>query len=482
MKTTPNGNGTRAAFPEPLRSVHFLGICGSGMKPLAQALLAHGLHVSGTDPDEVKAAALRAAGATVYTVHEAGNIGAPDAVVYSSAIPPDNPEMLAAAARNIPIFHRSELLAWFLGKYDSAVVAGTHGKTTTSAMLALLMERAGLDPWAFIGGHVPHFGGNFRAGGERFAVAEADESDGSFLCLPRHHAIVTNIEPEHLNYWGDEQAMERGYDTFTAGIPAGGNFVVCLDDPGVRRLLERCPRAHTSYGIETTEAEFRAARVNLFGLGSFFDLLHRGEMLGRARLGVPGRQNVANSLAAFAMAARFGADLTELLDALADFHGVERRFTRRTAAGGYLLIDDYAHHPTEIRATTRAARLLADERGGRLIAVFQPHRYTRTAAFFEGFGPALGQADEVFLTEIHSAGEPPIDGVTGERLAESIRNGHRSAVPFLPTFDALRKHIAEAAKEDDIVLLLGAGSITKLATLLSVAAEEPVPADGGLAR
>ena len=477
-----NGNGRAQAFPEPLRSVHFLGICGSGMKPLAQALLAHGLSVSGSDPDECKAAALREVGATVYTRHSPANVGTPDAVVYSSAIAPDNPELVAAAAAHIPVFHRSELLAWFLGRYESAVVAGTHGKTTTSAMLALLTERAGLDPWAFIGGHVPQFGGNFRQGGTRLAVAEADESDGSFLRLPRHHAIVTNVEPEHLNYWGSEAAMERGYDQFVDGVPAQGSLVVCLDDPGAHRLLERRPRAHTGYGVEAPEAEFRATEVRLAGLEASFGLVRRGETLGRVGLGVPGMQNVMNALGAFAMADRLGADVAELLGALADFQGVDRRFTRRTATDGYLVIDDYAHHPTEIRATVSAARLLAEERGGRLIAVFQPHRYTRTAACFAAFGPALAQADMVLLTEIHAAGEPPIEGITGEQLAIEIRRAHHSAVPFLSTLESVRNFLTGAAKEDDTVLLLGAGSITKLAALLSVAAEEPVPVDGGSVR
>lgn len=479
-----NGNGHHRgrSFPDPFRSAHFLGICGSGMKPLAQALLRLGFEVSGTDPDEAKGAVLRALGAVVYTTHSPENIGNPDAVIYSTAIAPENPELLAAHDRGLPVRHRSDLLAWFLGRQEPAVVAGTHGKTTTTAMLTLLLERAGMDPWSFVGGHVPQFGGNFRAGAGRLAIAEADESDGSFLCLPRRHAILTNMEPEHLNYWGDEASMEAGYEEFIGGIPADGTLVACMDDPGVCRLLERRARPHISYGREGSSAEYEARNVHLFGLGSSFDLTHGGRCLTRVRLGVPGAQNVMNALGAFALAGALGADPEAAGDALADFHGVDRRFTRRVGAGKYLVIDDYAHHPTEIRATIGAANLLARERGGRLITIFQPHRYTRTQACLHDFGPAFAEAGDVLVTEIHAAGEAPVDGLCGEVVAHTIAAAHNGEVSFIPGFDGLQDFVTAMAKEDDIVLLLGAGSITKLATLLSVATDEAVPVDGGLAR
>jgi UDP-N-acetylmuramate--alanine ligase len=459
-----------------LRRVHLVGVCGSGMKPIAQALLTIGVEVSGSDPDAEKGAALKRLGARLYSEHRAEQIHDQDVVVYSSAISSGNPELKEAQRLGIPLVHRSEMLGWFLSRQESVLVAGTHGKTTTTAMLTLLLEAQGAEPWGFVGGTVDRFGGNLRIGKGRLAVAEADESDGTFLNLPRRHAIVTNIEPEHLNFWGTEERMFAGFVDFVEAIPAAGNLVLCHDDPGCRRLHQSTSKNVTSYSLDDAEADFHALNVNLSGTGSSFDLIQRGVRRGRIHIGVPGRQNVANGMAAFAMALKLGADFQVIQDALAEFHGVDRRFTKREAPGGFLVVDDYGHHPTEIAATMAAARLLADERGGRLLAVLQPHRYTRTESFFNLFGPAVVQADDVIVTEIYAAGEQGIEGVSGASLAMRMTQQIERPVRFVADFSDVKKQILETIKERDIVLLLGAGSITKLAPALAQPVGTTAPA------
>jgi len=448
------------------RRAHLLGICGSGMKPLAYALLSMGVEVSGTDPASGKEKGLAEKGVRLFDSHAAANLGNPDLLVYSSAISPDNPEMEEARRRGLRIVHRSEMLGWFLARKESMLIAGTHGKTTTTGMAALLFEAAGFDPWAFIGGSLPQFGGNLRIGGDRWAVAEADESDGTFLNLPRDHAVITNIEAEHLNYWGSEERIFQGFKDFLAGMPSGGRLVVCLDDPGVRRLLGETGVEATCYSITGMDAPVQAKKIELRGASSSFDWWIHGECAGRVALGVPGSQNVANALGALALAVKLGADPRLLVSALEGFHGVNRRFTRRESKRGYLVIDDYGHHPTEITATMAAARLLANERGGRLHVVFQPHRYTRTRNFHDQFGPALNGADTLILTDIYAAGEPPIEGVTASRLRDSLEKTLPINPRLVEDFEEIQKSLQLQIKNDDIVLLLGAGSVTTLADLL----------------
>lgn len=450
-----------------IRSAHLVGICGSGMTPLAHALLSMGIAVSGSDPGAAKGAELAAKGVRLFSQHQAANLGEADVLVYSTAISPDNPELLAARARGIAIAHRSELLAWFLARRESVLVAGTHGKTTTTTMLTLLLEAAGLDPWGFVGGRVREFGGNLRIGGERLAVAEADESDGSFLCLPRDHAIITNIEAEHLNYWIDEERLFVGFDEFCAAIPSGGRLVLCIDDPGVRRLLPLLRKDVIVYSCAGNEADFHASQVELTGTSCSFDFHQNGKRLGRVRLGVPGRQNVANATGAIALAISLGGDFEKMRTALENFEGVDRRFTKRRHASGAMVIDDYGHHPTEIAATMAAARLLAEERRGRLHVVFQPHRYSRTESFFPHFGPALSAADSIILTEIYGAGEEPIEGISGETLLHEIRRSATADSQLIAGFEDIKKVLESRIKDSDIVLLLGAGSVTNLSHLLS---------------
>jgi UDP-N-acetylmuramate--alanine ligase len=455
-------------MPNPLRSVHLVGVCGSGMYPLAQALLAEGVKVSGSDLDAEKGEKLACLGARICTGHAAENVQSPDAIVISTAIPADNPEVVAARAKGIPVFHRSQMLGWFLARCQSILIAGTHGKTTTTALAGLLMEKAGLDPWCFVGGRVSEFGGgNFRVGRSRIAVAEADESDGSFLNLPRHHLIITNIEAEHLNYWGSYEALEQGFLDLIAGMPEDGELVVCVDDPGIRALLPRVSRRYSSYSLGGHEADYSARNLLLSGEGCFFEVHEGRELLCGVTIGIPGRHNASNTLAVFALLRRMGVDVRPLATALTHFRGVDRRFTRREAPHGFLVIDDYAHHPTEIAATVSAARQLANERGGRLLGVFQPHRYTRIGALFNDFGSCFRELDELVVLDIYAGGETPISGVSGGNFHQKLCSQYQIPVHFMPSIDDVKKNAPDMLKNTDIVLLLGAGSVTKLATLLT---------------
>lgn len=455
----------------PFKKVHLIGICGAGMQPIAMALRSCGIAVAGSDPDEVKGQKLREQGITYFSEHRAENVRDADAIVYSSAISDENPEIRAARERGIPIFHRSEMLGKFLSQRESVLIAGTHGKTTTTTLTGLLLQEAGLDPWVFVGGRVDEFGGNLREGGELFAVAEADESDGSFLNLSRNHLIITNIEAEHMNYWVTEERLFDGFSKLCAPIGKKGRIVACLDDPGVRKLRAIDYRDFCTYSTRNPAADYFAEHIALRGTGSQFELFHRGAKLGTVQLGIPGIHNVANATAAFAMAAELGIDVRNVLGALSEFRGVDRRFRKSKGPNGSLVIDDYAHHPTEIAATLAAARLLAHERGGRLYGVFQPHRHSRTAHFFDQFAQAFGDLDELMLLDIYGAGEPPVPGISSEILAKKIGSGNRPSASFVPEFDDVKKRFQNVLKVDDIVVLLGAGSVTKLSGLLTPAHE-----------
>jgi UDP-N-acetylmuramate--alanine ligase len=338
-------------------------------------------------------------------------------------------------------------------------------------MVTLLLQSAGLEPWSFVGGHVTEFQGNSLIGGSRIAVAEADESDGSFLGLPRQHAIITNIEDEHLNYWQTSERMFAGFEAFANAIGTGGNLVCSADDSGVNALLPRLTSAVSLYSVKgDARARWQARAVELRGSSSAFDLYDGDRRLGRVDLGVPGIHNVGNATAAFGLALQLGADFPRIQHALSNFHGVDRRFTKKDAPNGALVIDDYGHHPTEMRVTVEAARRLADERGGRLFCVIQPHRYTRTASFFADFGPSLKGADDITVTEIYGAGEEPIAGVSGKSLADLIASQTAVSTQFSDDFYSIKKSLLGRTKNGDIVLLLGAGSITKLVTLLTTPA------------
>jgi len=443
-----------------VKRIHFIGIGGYGMSALAYVLLKMGYQVSGSDLKEsAMTRRLAEEGALVVTSgHSRENVEGCDLVIYSTAIPDDNPELSAARASGVPVWHRSELLANLLNERYGIAVAGTHGKTTTSTMIALLLERGGLDPTAIIGGTVPAFGGNARFGQGRYLVAEACESDHSFLRYYPRLAVVTNIEPDHLeHYEGNFEKMKQAYITFLEHLPANGCAVLCSDDPCLRELARRLERPVVTYGLNG-EAEFEGRHIVLSGIKSSFVLYHKGvPVTGKVALQVPGRHNVSNAVGALAAAAQLGLDLQECAKALHDFYGAGRRFEILGEAGGITVIDDYGHHPTEIKVTLKAARTGV----GRICCIFQPHRYTRTAYLFEDFAHAFNSADLVLLHRIYAAGEKPIAGITAEALAARI-----SAVKGEPVYasDSMAELVERAlafARPGDTILVMGAGDINK---------------------
>lgn len=451
---------TQRRLPSGLpNSVHLIGVGGAGMRALAKALLSHGVRVTGSDlcsRDRVED--LTSMGLVYFQGHHRSNIQDVEFLVVSSAISESNAEVIEAQNRTIPILHRTEMLAQFLRERESVLVAGTHGKTTTTTMIALAMESMGLDPWAFVGGEVSEFSGNVRCGGPTYAVAEADESDGTFLLLPGDAAIVTNIEPDHLDHWQTLSNLERGFSTFAAKS-GGKRLVVCVDDPGCQRMLTRVDRGAVTYSVMGNPASFRAMNIELGGTGSRFDLIGPDGQTTPVQLGIPGLQNVANATGALAMVAGFDGDLAEGARRLAGFRGVGRRFTRYAMPSGALLVDDYAHHPTEIAVTIAAARRTAQERGGRLLGVFQPHRYTRTRNSWEDFQRCFGRLDELALCEIYAASESPIPGVSGAALADAVARAANLPVAYIADpAEALRRTLRCCAA-NDVVLALGAGSI-----------------------
>ncbi len=456
-----------------IRRIHFVGIGGIGMCGLAELLIAQGYAVSGSDlASGATVERLRRLGAEVAIGHDARHVGGADVVVVSSAVRRGNPEVVDAQARGIPVIPRAEMLAEVMRLKDGIAVAGTHGKTTTTSLIAHLLAAAGLDPTVVVGGRVIGSGAAADRSGARlgqgpFLVAEADESDGSFLHLSPVVAVITNVEPEHLDHYGTVDAMEDAFAAFANRLPFWGRAVLCIDDPGVQRLLPRIARRRTTYGF-SAQADWTAIDLEKAGAGSRFRVRRGGETLGSARLRLPGRHNVANALAALAVASELDVPFAQAAEALASFAGVERRFEDKGSARGVRIVDDYGHHPTEIRATLAAAR---EVHAGRLVVVFQPHRYTRTRDLFDDFAAAFHDADLLVLTEIYAAGEPKLLGVEATELALAVRQrGHRD-VRFLADLEAIPAALAPELRAGDLVLTLGAGSITRLGPQLLSALE-----------
>jgi len=435
------------------------------MSAIARVLLEMGYRVSGSDvAAQESTEKLAAKGARVYIGHKAGHVRGADMVVYSAALPKDNVEIVAAERLNIPILHRAEMLARIMDVRRGIAVAGAHGKTTTSSMIALVMEESGLDPTYIIGGEIMNVGSNAKAGKGEYVVAEADESDGSFLNYHPEIAIVTNIEADHLeNYGGDFANLKKAYAAFLNQIKPGGMAVICLDDPHLKELMPSIKAKTITYGMGP-EADFHAEDVMLGDRKSSFVLCRGAERLGRVELSIPGRHNVLNALAAIITCLEAGVPLAEIIRSIKLFRGAKRRFQVLGEAGGILVIDDYAHHPTEIEATIAAAR----STGKRIIAVFQPQRYTRTYFLLEQFSRAFYGADEVLITDIYSpAGEKRIEGVTSARLVELIRQNSNPNVRLVPTKEEVLQELLNRVKPGDLVLTMGAGDIWKTAEALS---------------
>ncbi len=443
------------------RPYHFIGIGGYGMSALARILAEQGRRVSGCDarPSE-RTERLRARGVPVLLGHDPGHLAGSPVVVYSTDVPADNPELLAARERGLEVRHRSEVLAGFLDGGRGVAVSGSHGKTTVTAMTALVLLEAGLDPTVILGGEVSFLDGNARLGGP-IVVAEADESDGSFLRYHPEVAVVTNVEPEHLDrYGGDFERLADAFRRFLGNVRPGGLVVLCRDDPVARRLGDGLGCPVVWYGIQE-EAALTARQVARGQAGTHCLVQREGRPLGRLTLRVPGAHNVSNALAALAVAFHFGVPFQRAAESLARYAGARRRFQVVGESGGVTVVDDYAHHPTEIRATLSAARERAP---GRVVAVFQPQRYTRTKLLLREFGLAFAQADEVVLTEIYSPpGEQPIPGVSAQALAALIRENVGRDVPWFPDLDGVLAYLVEIARPGDIILTMGAGDIWKVA-------------------
>jgi UDP-N-acetylmuramate--alanine ligase len=444
------------------RRIHFVGIGGIGMSGIAELLANLGYAVTGSDEKRSKVTDRLSSkfGVVVFEGHAASHVGDADVVVVSSAVKPANPEIVEARRRRIPVVARAEMLAELMRLRFSIAVAGTHGKTTTTSMIALVLERAGLDPTAVIGGRLSAFGSNARLGGGEYLVAEADESDRSFLMLWPAIAVITNIDREHMENYGSFSELQAAFLEFANRVPFYGSVVACADDEPLGAVLAGAKRRVVTYGLENAEADIIGTDIDVGPFGARC-IVHRRretdvERLGELQLPVPGRHNLQNALAAVAVAEQVGVAFAQVVHALQGFEGAERRFERYGEIGGVVVIDDYGHHPTEIAAVLAAARASLDRR---LIVAFQPHRYTRTRDLLEAFGPALKHADQIVLTDIYAASEEPIPGVTIEALSDAIVRGSGRHVRLAPTLDEVVALVMEIAQPGDAVITLGAGSI-----------------------
>ncbi|MFC6456843.1 MULTISPECIES: UDP-N-acetylmuramate--L-alanine ligase [Paenibacillus] len=454
---------------KPSEHIHFIGIGGYGMSAIAKVMLEMGYQVSGSDlARQELTEKLAAKGARVYIGHEAEHVNGADVVVYSTALAKDNVEMTAAENLNIPILHRSQMLARLMNAKKGIAVAGAHGKTTTSSMIALVLEHCEQDPTYIIGGEIMNVGSNAKAGQGDWVVAEADESDGSFLQYHPYIALVNNIEADHLeNYNGDFENLKKAYAQFLSQVKSDGKAVVCKDDSYLREMIPLIQSEVITYGIEH-DADYMATNIDLGDRKVQFDVLHHGQPLGTIRLSVPGKHNVYNALATLITCLEAGLTFGQVAGAITEFRGAKRRFQVLGEVDDILVIDDYAHHPTEIEATISAAKAT----GKKIIAVFQPQRYTRTYFLFEQFSRAFPEADEVIITDIYSpAGEKQIEGISSAKLVELIRQNSNKNVQYIPSKEQVQEYLYSHVKSGDLVLTMGAGDIWKAADGLAKALE-----------
>ena len=455
-------------LPMELGPIHFVGIGGIGMSGIAEVLMNLGYRVQGSDAKASKITErLVGLGAAFFEGQAAGNIGEAAVVVISSAIKPGNPELEEARRRGLPVVRRAEMLAELMRLRSNIAVAGTHGKTTTTTMVATLLDKGGFDPTVINGGVIHAYGSNARAGTGEWMVVEADESDGSFNRLPATIAIVTNIDPEHMEHWGTFDNLRKGFFDFVSNIPFYGLAVCCTDHPEVQALVGRVTdRRIVTFGFNA-QADVRAVNLTYVDGVAHFDVALQGEgegaMIKGMTLPMPGDHNVSNALSAIAVARHLGMKRDEIREALAGFAGVNRRFTRVGVVNGVTIIDDYGHHPVEIAAVLRAAR---QSTKGRIIAIHQPHRFTRLASLFDDFCTCFNEADVVAIADVYSAGEDPIKGASRDDLvAGLIAHGHRHARALLGE-DDLERLVREQARPGDMVVCLGAGTISGWANAL----------------
>jgi UDP-N-acetylmuramate--alanine ligase len=457
------------------RRIHFVGIGGIGMSGIAELLANLGYTVTGSDVkrSEITERLSSRLGIVVHEGHAASHVGDADVVVVTSAAKPTNPEIREAQRHKIPVIPRAEMLAELMRLRFSIAVAGAHGKTTTTSMIALVLERAGLDPTAVIGGRLKAFGSNARLGLGEYMVAEADESDRSFLMLWPAIAVMTNVDHEHMESYGTFADLQQAFADFANKVPFYGGVVGCADDEHLAPVLTKVKRRLVTYGLENADADVVGTDVQLGAFGGRC-IVHRHResgtfRLGELRLPVPGRHNLLNALAAVAVAEQLGVEFPKVVSALEEFQGAERRFERHGEYGGVLVIDDYGHHPTEIAAVLAAAKSAL---GRRIVIAFQPHRYTRTEQLMQAFGPAMREADEIVLTDIYAASEEPLQGVTVEVLADAIRRGSGRPVHVAKRLDEVVPAILAIVRPGDAVITLGAGSIGGVPPQLVAALEQ----------
>ena len=439
-----------------IRKIHFVGIGGIGMSGIAEVLLNLGYEVSGSDLRETEITRrLAELGGEIAYGHRAENIVEADVVVTSTAVKFDNPEVVEAHRRLVPVIPRAEMLAELMRMKYGIAVAGTHGKTTTTSMVATVLSHGGIDPTVVIGGRLDSLGSNAKLGQGKFLVAEADESDGSFLKLSPTIAVVTNIDADHLDFYRDLEQIKETFVDFINKVPFFGLAVLCLDDANIQALIPQVRKRFVTYGLNN-QADYNATDIEHHGDRTSFSVYCRGEHLGRLSIRMPGRHNVLNALAAVAVARELELPFATITEGFQDFGGVQRRFQIKHDAGGIMVVDDYGHHPAEIKATLAAARSGWERR---LIVAFQPHRYTRTRALFGEFVTAFYQADQVVVMDVYPAGEEPIPGADGRGLAEGISShGHRDA-RFIGEREAVVEHLLAVVQPGDIVITLGAGNI-----------------------
>ena len=445
--------------------IHFVGIGGIGMSGIAELLLNLGYRVSGTDVKESDITRrLQGLGGNIAIGHDAKHIHGADVVVMSSAISEDNPEVVAARRiGKVPVIRRAEMLAELMRLKYSVLVAGAHGKTTTTSMVATVLARGGMDPTVVIGGKLNAWGTNAKLGSGDFMVAEADESDGTFLLLPPTIAVVTNIDLEHLDFYRDLEQIQQTFLAFLNKIPFYGQAILCLEDDNIQTILPRIGKRFVTYGL-SPQADFQARELRTDGFSSRYRAYCRGEFLGEVEIPIPGEHNVLNSLAAVAVAHELDVAWPDVQAGLRDMTGVHRRFQVKGEAAGVTVLDDYGHHPNEIRPVLKTLANCYPDR--RRIVVFQPHRYTRTQALQEQFARCFYESDVLLVTEIYAASEKPIEGISGERLVQSIAaHGHHQLI-YCPTLEDTLKRLEEMVKPGDVVITLGAGNIWQVGEML----------------
>jgi UDP-N-acetylmuramate--alanine ligase len=459
----PIGGVRRTPMFRKTQQIHLVGIGGSGMSGIAEVLLTLGYKVTGSDlqvSDTTRR--LEELGGRIFVGHQESNVGEAQVVVISSAVSAQNPEVVAAKAKQIPVIPRAEMLAELMRLKFGVAIAGAHGKTTTTSMVANVLAQGGLDPTMVIGGKVNALGSHARLGRGDLLVAEADESDGSFLRLSPTIVAVTNLDREHLDHYGSMERINECFLEFINKVPFYGLAVLCADDDRLSALFPKIVKRYQTYGLSERDGvtpDFFATEISLNKWGAEFRAQFRGRNLGPFRLAVPGQHNVSNALVAIAVGLELDVPVDLIRKALAAYAGVERRFHLRGEAGGIMVVDDYGHHPTEIKATLAAAK--QGWGGRRLVVLFQPHRYTRTRDLLEDFAKAFDQSDVLFLADIYAAGEQPIPGVSGAKLADIVREAGHPSVTFVEHKDQLVDQVLPHLKSGDLVMTLGAGDIWK---------------------